>query len=527
MEVCLKFLGHEGAPVIKAMIPDHTFTVGAIVSIILQHKNPSGVTAGQVKIICGGVLLKHSSTLADCLWNPSNPIYYTYPQQLVTPSFLDFSACQTVAEALQAIADAAAATTGSFCPFSMRDSLFQTPLHHACMKFKDAAPVRSLIAAGSDVNALNHDGFSSLFYARSLEVVQELLRNKADPNIVVKGQTPLHRAVSGDVVDILIANGCVLNEDSPLPHAKLSSFTPLHSAASRSADIVCRLIHHKADANARESSGKTPLHFAVDVETAESLLSAKTDIGVRDTRGFTALHFANSATLARWFLRQGLRADGDQSKIPSPIETVPEFETAVVLYEAGESCPRHVFQLGICCKNGAKEDSSVSAAKVRRYHEFQRFNTELALTGLCRGAALATAFGRRALHFTSSLQPSQPCLNILCVSGSVLLPRALACAGGSFRPEDEQGAAGSAGGTAQALHMGRFSDTRRSFSTFRILKGHYLRCTASGGMAGLIVRRLFENSCGVRMSQMHRQHVLRYTASSVLAMALHGTVAST
>jgi ankyrin repeat protein len=43
---------------------------------------------------------------------------------------------------------------------------------------------------------------------------------------------------------------------------KLSSFTPFHCAASRNADVVLRLIHYKADVNACESSGKTPLHFA-------------------------------------------------------------------------------------------------------------------------------------------------------------------------------------------------------------------------------------------------------------------------
>ena len=269
MEVSLRFLGHEGVPVIKTTIHHDNITVGTLVSRILEHNKPSGITAGQVKIICGGELLKHSSTLANYRWNTSIPIFYSYPQPLVTPSFLDFSACQTVPEALQAIADAAASAAGPFCPFATRDSSFQTPLHHACMRFKDAAVVRSLIAFGSDINALDYDGFSPLFCAQSLEVVQELLQAKADPSIVVKGQTPLHRAVSGDIVDILIAHGCVLNNKlnaNPSTNAKLSSFTPLHCAASRNADVVLRLIHHKADVNARESSGKTPLHFAINVD---------------------------------------------------------------------------------------------------------------------------------------------------------------------------------------------------------------------------------------------------------------------
>ena len=531
MQVCLRFLGHEGDPVIKMTIPDdNNITVGAIVSHILQHNKPSGITAGQVKIICGGVLLKHCSTLADYRWNKNTPIFYTYPQLLFTPSFLDFSACQTVPEALQAIADNAASTTGHFCPFSKRDSFMQTPLHHACMRFKDAAPVRSLIAVGSDVNALNFDGFSPLFYAQSPEVAQELFRANADPSIVVKGQTPLHRAVSGDIVDILIANGCILNDKpdaNPFSKTKLSTFTPLHSAASRSADVVLRLIHHKADVNARESSGKTPLHFAVDVDVAESLLSAKADINALDAHGFTALHYARSPVLARWFLRQGLRADAEHSgEGSSPIETVLEFETAVVLYEAGAGYQQQFFQPCFVLQKGPKEDPSVSAARVKRYGEFQRFNAELALTGLSRGAAFAAAFGRRALYCTTSLPPvvSQPCLSILCPSVA-RLPRVFASTGDLFRPADEQGAAGFAGGAARAPHKGRFNDKRRSFATFRISNGHCLRCTAAGGLAGLVVRRLFENTHEIRPRQLCQQRVLNYAASSVLAMALHRTAA--
>jgi ankyrin repeat protein len=527
MEVSLRFLGHEGAPVIKTTIHHDNITVGTLVSRILQHNKPSGITAGQVKIICGGELFKHSSTLANYRWNTSIPIFYTYPQPQSSPSFFDFSACQTVPEALQAIADTAASTTGPYCPFSTRDSLFQTPLHHACKRFKDATVVRSLIAVGSDVNALDFDGFSPLFCAQSLEVVQELVLAKADPSIVVKGQTPLHRAVSGDIVDILIANGCVLNnklDANPLTNAKLSSFTPLHCAASRNADVVLRLIHHKADVNARESSGKTPLHFAMNVDVAESLLSAKAEIDVRDARGYTALHYAHSAALARWCLRQGLRADANRSEIPSPIETVPEFETAVVLYEAGASYQQQFFQLDF----GLQKGSEVSATKVKRYGEFQRFNAELALTGLCRGAAFAAAFGRRALYSTTSHPPvvSQLCLNILCPSGAGL-PRVFACTGDVFRPEDKQGAPGFAGGAVSAMHKGRFSNTRRSFATLRISNGHYLRCTAAGGMAGLVVRRLFENSHShwIRMPLFFPKCVLNHAASSVLAQALHCIVA--
>lgn len=171
-------------------------------------------------------------------------------------------------------------------------------------------------------------------------------------------------------------------------------------------------------------------------------------------------------------------------------------------------------------------DPAVSAARVKQYGEFQRFNAELAFSGLCRGAAFAAAFGRRALYCTTSLPPvvSQPCLNILCPSGAGL-SRVFASTCDLFRPEDKQGAAGFAGGTARAPHKGRFNDKRRSFATFRISNGHCLRCTAAGGLAGLVVRRLFETTHEIRMRQLYPPCVLSYAASSVLAMALHCTAA--
>ena len=148
------------------------------------------------------------------------------------------------------------------------------------------------------------------------------------------------------------------------------------------------------------------------------------------------------------------------------------------------------------------------------------------MTGLSRGAAFAAAFGRRALYCTTSHPPvvSQPCLNILCPSGAGL-SRVFASTCDLFRPEDEQGAAGFAGGTARAPHKGRFNDKRRSFATFRISNDHCLRCTAAGGLAGLVVRRLFENNHEFRTPQLYPQRVLNYAASSVLAMTLHCTAA--
>jgi len=64
-------------------------------------------------------------------------------------------------------------------------------------------------------------------------------------------------------------------------------------------------------------------------------------------------------------------------------------------------------------------------------------------------------------------------------------------------------------GAMCAPHQGRFNDIHRSFATFRISNGHCLRCTAAGGLAGLVVRRLFDDDHEFRTPQLYPQRVLK------------------
>ena len=107
-------------------------------------------------------------------------LVYTCPLPLagrhLDSSILDFSQCKTVGEALEAVADIEAiAPHASPNPFMSRDYLGKTSLHYACNHFEDAAVARSLISAGCNVNAVDHDGFTPLFLAKSADVVGELL----------------------------------------------------------------------------------------------------------------------------------------------------------------------------------------------------------------------------------------------------------------------------------------------------------------------------------------------------------------
>lgn len=98
-----------------------------------------------------------------------------------------------------------------------------TPLHGAAARH-DPALVRTLLAAGADVNARNRRGAQPLHYAvdampgsrcwdpvAQRETVALLLAARADPNAIDKnGTSPLHRAVRNRcaaAVEELLAGG--------------------------------------------------------------------------------------------------------------------------------------------------------------------------------------------------------------------------------------------------------------------------------------------------------------------------------
>jgi ankyrin repeat protein len=69
--------------------------------------------------------------------------------------------------------------------------------------------------------------------------------------------------------------------------------TPLHVAALwRQKDVVIVLLANKADVNAKDKWGYSPLHFARNREIAEALLANKADINAKDENGETPLMWA-------------------------------------------------------------------------------------------------------------------------------------------------------------------------------------------------------------------------------------------
>jgi ankyrin repeat protein len=213
---------------------------------------------------------------------------------------------------------------------NLTDSAGKTPLDLAAAK-GNVAVAEALLGHGAEVNASNADigqkGWTALHYAviaNQKEMVNLLLKNKADPNVEIEtgfsvnkpgqptlatrgslgssgsaaaGYTPLLLAVTkgyADLVDPLLeakADPNLKSKSGDVALLNAMLFTP---PAVRHR-ILKSLLEHGANPDPRDDNDETPLMHAADQrdkESVELLLSHKADVNARTTRwGVSALHF--------------------------------------------------------------------------------------------------------------------------------------------------------------------------------------------------------------------------------------------
>ena len=182
----------------------------------------------------------------------------------------------------------------------------ETPLHHSHQSSR--AVFSQLIQAGADPNARDQRGITPLHRAvadkRFLSSAQRLLENGADPNVRtnVRGTTPLHWANSDAATTRLLTWKSYPKADPNAPDRQ--GQTPLHYAISNPDSYrmerynqVQSLLNGGADPNARNNREETPLH-RVALSLRESLaevsmlLQSGADVRSRDDVGNTPLHYA-------------------------------------------------------------------------------------------------------------------------------------------------------------------------------------------------------------------------------------------
>ena len=194
----------------------------------------------------------------------------------------------------------------------------------------DIQAVKQHLAAGTDVNAKDDDGWTPLQDAATFghkEIVELLITKGADVNAKTEdGETPLHTAVSNDhkeIIELLIDKGADVNAKAEFGE------TPLHAAVSNDhKEIAERLIKEGADVNAvamddvfseqtpldaankynqgavavllRKYGGKTCVELEAlidsakkgDIEGIKQHLAAGGDVSFRNKNGDTMLNYA-------------------------------------------------------------------------------------------------------------------------------------------------------------------------------------------------------------------------------------------
>jgi ankyrin repeat protein len=168
----------------------------------------------------------------------------------------------------------------------------------AILGFKEMAKL--LLANGAEVDAKMSGGYWSggftPLHAAALyghkDVADLLLAGKADANARDhEGATPLHMAMGGGaealVAAIVFGAGLQTGIQRPL------NLTNLTSPVNR--DVVKLLLDKKADVNAKNNDGTTPLHMAAQDghrDAAELLLANGAEVNAKDNKGLTPLHWA-------------------------------------------------------------------------------------------------------------------------------------------------------------------------------------------------------------------------------------------
>jgi|GEM_PF-2233716 len=191
------------------------------------------------------------------------------------------------------------------------------PLHTAAFKgFTNLAA--KLIAAGANVNARDSDSYTPLHSAAlggHIDAAVLLIENGADINATdLDGLTPLDLAVKDrrrNFVRMLIEHG--------------ASHSPIHAAALlNDLDKLKNVLSDKIDINARDATGRTPLHWAAagrygSPAAAELLVAHGADVNVVDCERATPLSQAvrnNHPALVKLLLEKGAKVNPGNTFTP-------------------------------------------------------------------------------------------------------------------------------------------------------------------------------------------------------------------
>ena len=177
-----------------------------------------------------------------------------------------------------------------------------TPLHLAAHSGKTTDLIDLIVKMKQiDINGRDTNGKTILhwaLYGNNVTIARHLLKNGADPTVRDNdGVTPFQEAVlyseDIDLLDLILSN----EKQVDIDEKNESGMTALHMAMIESNATAARyLIDNKANPNATDENGFTPLHLAVknakDMDIIELLLNEKeVDVNHSSNREQNALYF--------------------------------------------------------------------------------------------------------------------------------------------------------------------------------------------------------------------------------------------
>jgi len=161
--------------------------------------------------------------------------------------------------------------------------------------------VRSALAAGSDVNERDQNGWTPLMHA-ALEcrpqILKLLLEKGADAKLHAKSSRSTSYIDHGQSA-LTVAAGCfIARQRAKLAPSRGMPQAYIESEQAAPSIMVRELMAHGADPNAADADGRTPLMMAVMqqwVDVVTVLLAKKVSVNARDHEGRLAVDYADTA----------------------------------------------------------------------------------------------------------------------------------------------------------------------------------------------------------------------------------------